>query len=107
MAWTRMRNDRLKELRERSGHTQESLAELLGKDIKQVWRWESGKADPSADALVDLAQALKVSTDYLLGISDNPTPNNQSGELSVQEWQVIRALRRGERYEAIKAIVSG
>ncbi len=102
-----MRNDRLKELRERSGHTQESLAELLGKDIKQIWRWEAGKAAPSADALVDLAKALNVSTDYLLGVSDNPTTKDQPESLTVQEWEVITALRRGEKLEAVKAIVSG
>lgn len=68
-----MRTDRLKLAREQAGHTQESLAQLMNKQIKQIWRWESGTVTPSADALAELCKALNVSADYLLGISDEPS----------------------------------
>ena len=77
---------------------------MLRKDIKQVWRWESGKGDPSADALVDLAKVLNVSTDYLLGVSDNPAPNNEPGQLSLQEWEIVTALRRGDLKTAMRVM---
>jgi len=35
--------------------------------------WRKGKAKPSTDAIIKLAQYFNVTTDYLLGLSDNPT----------------------------------
>ena len=39
-----------------------------------ITAWKKGIANPSHDAIVKIAQYFNVSTDYLLGISDNPTP---------------------------------
>lgn len=91
---TKMRYDRLKFLRENSGHTQESFAQALGRDIKQVWRWETGKAAPSADALVDLAKVLDVSTDYLLGIIDEPSMvvSSELNEIELEAVALFRSL---------------
>jgi len=87
-----MRNDRFKMLRERAKHTQESLAELIGRDIKQIWRWETGKASPSVEALIDIAKALGVSADYLLGLIDEPSMV-VSAELDEVEHEVIGLFR--------------
>lgn len=87
-----MRGDRLKALRERHGHTQESLAELLGRDIKQVWRWETEKVTPSSDAVVQLAKTFNVSADYLLGLTDAPNAVRDT-KLNRQEQFVISRYR--------------
>lgn len=87
-----MRHDRLKFLRESSGHTQESFAQAMGRDIKQIWRWETGKAAPSADAIIDLAKELGVSADYLLGLIDEPTMV-VSAELNEMEHEIIALFR--------------
>jgi transcriptional regulator with XRE-family HTH domain len=88
----KMRTDRLKHARQLVGHTQESLAQLIGKDVKQLWRWESGKVVPSADILVDIAVALDVSADYLLGLSDEPLIIRDSS-LSSLETRAIALIR--------------
>lgn len=95
---------RIVERREYLNLTQEALGELIGKNQKQIWRYETGTNQPTADVLLDLAHALQTTTDYLLGESDLVRPVS---ELSDHEQWVIDALRRGEKYEAIRAIVGG
>ncbi len=98
-----LRGGRLKQLRERSGYTHADLSEMLNIGFSQVYRYESGKADPSSHVLERMAKLFGVSVDYLLGLTDDPIPDQSS--LSHKEKQVIAAWRRGERFEAIKMIV--
>ncbi|MDE5667872.1 MAG: helix-turn-helix transcriptional regulator, partial [Clostridia bacterium] len=46
------------------------LAKSVGCSQPMVVMWESGKCEPTASAIVKLAQALNCTTDYLLGVSD-------------------------------------
>ena len=64
--------DSFKRFRQARGLTQQQVAEAL--DLhKQAWqRYESGKVIPSAMVVLNLADFFNVSTDYLLGRSDNP-----------------------------------
>jgi transcriptional regulator with XRE-family HTH domain len=101
-----MRGDRLKALRENAGHTQDSLAELIGKDTKEIWRWENESKNVRSDTLITLAKALNTSTDYLLGISDNPHPDAQPDSVTPREWQIITALRHGDFKTALRAIAN-
>jgi DNA-binding XRE family transcriptional regulator len=58
--------DRIKQLRTEAGLSQAELAELVGgSDARQISRYEHGRITPSLDVAVRLAQALKVSLDYL------------------------------------------
>lgn len=57
----------LKRLRKASGHTQQSLADVMGVEQPTVQRWESGKREPSLKQLVDLAEILGVEPGRLLG----------------------------------------
>jgi hypothetical protein len=52
-----------------------------------------------------IALALNVSSDYLLGLVDDPTPPTLSGTLNAKERAVLAAMRRDERLEAIRVIV--
>ncbi|MBZ0275101.1 MAG: helix-turn-helix domain-containing protein, partial [Anaerolineae bacterium] len=100
-----MFKDRLRDLRLSLGLTQDELAERVGCEVLQIWRYESGKAKPTMDYIVSLAASLNTSADYLLGLSDDPTPHELKVGLNTVEREVLAALRRGEKYEAIKAIV--
>ena len=63
--------ERLRQLRKENGYTQKELAEMIGVLNYRIYDWESGRSEPSLDDLMRLAQVLQVSTDYLLGISDD------------------------------------
>lgn len=58
--------EKLKELREKKGLTQEKLAEQLGVGRTTVTLWERGDNKPRIDMLVSLANILGCKVDYLL-----------------------------------------
>jgi len=101
-----LRSDRLRSLRLKEKYTFEHLAELLELSMRQIARYEAGEADPSSDIVGRIADVFNVSTDYLLGRTDDPTPCSNSESLTEKERDVLAALRRGEPLEAIRAIVS-
>lgn len=101
-----MRGDRLRRIREESNLTQDELAEMLGIGALQIHRYENEKTEPNGDIIAALAKSLSISSDYLLGLTDDPTPLALSGGLSTKERAVLAALRRGESVRAIKVIVA-
>ncbi len=85
---------RLKEAREARRATQQDLAALAGVDAMQVSRYERGLGMPAADTIVALANALKVTTDYLLlGKSAETEPR----ELPVEDVLLLEKFREAQR----------
>ncbi len=93
-------------MRESRGYTQEELSHLLGLGDKEIWRYENNKSTPSADKVAEIAKLLKTTTDYLLGLSDDPTTQLRHSDLAPIERQVISSWRLGDKLQAIKAIVA-
>ena len=62
---------RLKELRSRKRITQLNLSLKIGICQESISSYERGTATPSVDVILKLSEYFRVSTDYLLGISDN------------------------------------
>ena len=58
----------LKELRKEANLSQDQLGKKLGFSNQTVSFWESGKREPSLDALVSVAKYFDVSVDFLLGL---------------------------------------
>lgn len=58
---------KLREIRKDRNMTQAELGKLLGKTGATICDWEKGKASPSLEELVSLADIFQVTTDYLLG----------------------------------------
>jgi len=65
---------RVKQRRESLGLSQTALAEQTGIPIPNLNRIEHGRQSIYIQRLTDLAEVLQVSTDYLLGRTDDPTP---------------------------------
>lgn len=63
--------ERLKKLRVEKNLTQKQIAERIGLAVSAVSSYESGYRYPSYDVLMKLAEIFHVSTDYLLGITNN------------------------------------
>lgn len=62
---------RIKELRIQRGYSVSELAEDANISTKFMYRIEEGKAGFSAKVLLDIANALNVSCDYILRGSEN------------------------------------
>lgn len=65
---------RIRDLREDHDKTQSDIAEYLGMKQPQYYRYENGSRDIPSDVLVALARYYRVSTDYILGLTDNSEP---------------------------------
>ncbi len=63
---------RLKDLREDNDKTQKEIADYLGMKQPQYSRYENGLRDIPSDILIMLADYYNVSTDYILGRTNNP-----------------------------------
>ena len=82
--------EKIKELREKQGLSQSELARKLGVTRSSVNAWEMGISTPSTTYIVELSQLFKVSTDYLLGLSNNITLDVSM--LSNREIQMLYEL---------------
>lgn len=93
-----VRADRLQRLQKEKGYTNRYIAAVIGVNENTVSRWVSGKRQPGALSLNQLAATLEVSLDYLMGTTDDPTPpSSEIGELSEEEERILWAFRRGGR----------
>ena len=61
----------LKELRKETGITLDNLSKEIGYSGAIISEWERGLAQPTASALIKLAQFYEVTIDYLLGLDEN------------------------------------
>ena len=64
---------RLDELKASRKLLQKQVAEGSGIPLRTYRRYENGEREPSASTIISLADFFDVSTDYLLGRSDNPS----------------------------------
>ena len=68
--------ERLKELRQKKGLTQQEIADLVHVNRVTYTNWEKGNREPNFEKLFLLVEYLETTTDYLLGKSDNNTKRN-------------------------------
>lgn len=62
---------RLKDLREDSDLVQKQVADILGIDQRVYSNYETGKREIPTKFVIQLAKFYKVSSDYILGISNS------------------------------------
>lgn len=58
---------RLREMRMLRKFTQQNMADLLNVALRSYQKYEQGERSPSYDLLIQIADILDVSIDYLLG----------------------------------------
>lgn len=68
-------SQRLRLLREEKKLKQSDMAELMGMKTRNYQRWEYGEIDAPGSSLIFLGDFFRVSTDYLLGRTDNREVN--------------------------------
>lgn len=71
---------RLRDLREDNDKTQKEIAEFLNIGTTQYRRWEVGEHKIPAEVIVKIAKYYNVSTDYILGITNDPTPRDKESQ---------------------------
>lgn len=66
-----MFGERLSEIRKDHGHTQADLANLLHVSVYSISAYEQGKTWPTLGTLRNICRIYKVSSDYLLDLTDD------------------------------------
>lgn len=65
-----MFNKRLRAMRMKRSFTQQHMSDLLNISLNAYQKYEQAERSPSLDCLVQIADILNVSVDYLLGRDD-------------------------------------
>ncbi len=86
---------RLKSLRKAAGMTQQELADGLGVHLQTVSKWERDVSKPDFSLLGEIAAALRVSLERLLGLPEEGELFTGSFD-TVQEGRAIASLRRAK-----------
>ena len=95
-----MLSQRLKSARNRLRLTQEGLADKVNTTKSTISNYENGHSTPSNEMLVLLSDVLEVTTDYLLGKSENIATTNkvtvagQEINLSIEELKLFNELKK-------------
>lgn len=87
-----MFSERLKQLRIDRKLRQKDIAEYFGTSPQSYAQWEKGLRKPSQDSLEKLAKFFDVSTDYLLGNTD------QKNASDIDEEALEASLRKSIGY---------
>ena len=93
---------RLAELRVAHGYTKKKIGELLNMSPEGYGHYESGKRTPSPTIIKTLADLYSVTTDYILGVTDNPTPQNKKApdeSEAISDDDIMFALFDGDAGE--------
>lgn len=64
-------NERLKQLRIERGLKLKEVAEQLNVTIRSISRYEDGTREPSVEMIIKFCKLYEVTSDYLLGLTDN------------------------------------
>lgn len=101
---------KLKNLRLQKDINQADLGRIVGVGKTTISNYETGYSVPDLDILIKLAEYFQVTTDYLLGLTDDKTQKNDDkepvfGNLTKNEQELLEIFHRvtNER-EQIKLI---
>lgn len=97
---------RMKVRREKLGVQQKELASLIGTTQSQISEYENGRHSPPAEIVASIAKALRVSADWLLGLSDDPIPSRRKSDLTDKQLMVLDLWEEGNKAEAAVMILT-
>lgn len=86
---------RLKDRRKNCGLLQKELAEMVGISNRNISSYESDDREPDYYILVKIAKALDCSTDYLLGIVNEP--NRFTGKVDGNHHELLIAEEEADK----------
>lgn len=95
---------KIKELRTEKGIDQQTLARALKIGKGSISNWEVGRTEPSIDYILSLADYFEVSTDYLLGRSNDLGIVQTNANLTQFEnmlLSVVGKLSRDDQFQVL------
>ena len=96
--------ERLATLRKNAGYTQKELAEEINSTRRVIAYYETESDHPPANLLVDLAKALKVTTDELLGVKPVAEKKRQPDSRLLRRLQQLDKLDAATKRQVIQVL---
>ncbi len=93
--------ENLKKIRKEKGITQIRLSIAAEVSQETISAYESGKAMPSAETLIKIADFLNVSIDYLLDRTDIPVVNTSSNNDDNELLSIFHMLNKEQKNDII------
>lgn len=91
-------SERLKKARLEKGFSKSDLAKEIGVHYSQIGRYEDKGAQPAADVLGKLANALEVSSDFLMnGSSDDMANSSLTDKELLNQFKAIEKLSDSDK----------
>lgn len=81
---------RIKSFRKKKGLSQQDLANILGKSLRTIQKYESGEIEVSIGLMYDLASVFNVPITELLGINPESSAASKSSPEEVKRDRFIR-----------------
>ena len=95
---------KIKYLREEKNSTQEEIANLIGVKRYTYAKWEQGRAEPSIEDLIKLADVFNCSIDYMLERENDFGIIEQKNDLTNTENELIKLFRTLNEHDKYKAL---
>lgn len=98
--------ERLVRAREFIGYNRKSFADALGMSYRTVTNYENGSREPGHDYLIKVADFCGCTTDWLLGLSDDPrnnAPHESEEDLLKKRLLSVCEVLNGEAVEKVIA----
>lgn len=103
--------ERLKELRTEKNVSQKDLAKIIGTTNSSICDWERGRTQPKIAEIIKLCEFFQVSTDYLLGrtdeLGDVLVSNATRLDLTDDEKDLLKLYRAMSHPQKIRLIAYG
>jgi transcriptional regulator with XRE-family HTH domain len=97
--------DRIKDLRKQKNLSQSELADKVGISYAQIGRYETKGAQPPAETLKKIADALGVSPDYLIyGTADEKAKTKLSDADLINQFKAIENMDEEDK-NVIKKLI--
>ena len=91
----------LKKIRNEKNITQIRLSIAAEVSQETISAYESGKAFPSVETLIKIADFLDVSIDYLLNRTDNPLINGSTKNKDEELINIINSLNKEQKEDVL------
>ena len=100
----KMINEILKNTRKNEKLTAKELATQLNVSTSLIYEWEHGRANPSINELIKLANIFETSIDYLVGRTDEFELVKNENSLSKNESELLSLFKKLDTIKQNKVI---
>ncbi len=97
--------EKLKKLRESKDIKQEDLSKMLNVDRSTVGKWENNTSKPDFEKLLKISKYFEVSTDFLLGVEQKNTQDEQISKALIDDDELISFWKTLKEREDLKLMM--